>query len=198
MRHLYFFCLLVPCGTLAWSTALPSAAEESREAKTLFNGKDLTGWKGDKKLWSMKNGELVGKTDGLKRNEFIFSELDAGNFDLTVQIKLVDNRGNSGIQFRSEPLPDGEALGYQADVGPEWWGKLYEESGRGLLSDKLGEEYVKKNEWNEYRIVANGSHIQTWINNKPCADVEDPKGKRRGRFAFQLHWPAPQLLIHVV
>ena len=111
----------------------------------------------------------------------------AGDFRLTVKVKLVNNEGNSGIQFRSEALPDGEMKGYQADVGPGWWGKLYEENGRALLWDKSGEAHVKKGEWNEYEVVAKGSKITTKINGQTCVDLDDPQGARRGIFALQLH-----------
>jgi hypothetical protein len=47
--------------------------------------------------------------------------------------------------------------GDQADVGPGWWGKLYEENGRALLWDRSGEAYVKPGDWNHYEIVATGS-----------------------------------------
>src|SRR5262249_3041513 len=47
-----------------------------------FNRKDLTGWRGDSKLWSVENGEIVGKTSGLKRNEFLKSDVAAGDFTL--------------------------------------------------------------------------------------------------------------------
>ncbi len=67
----------------------------------------------------------------------------AGDFRLTLKVKLTPNKENSGIQFRSEALPDGEMKGPQADVGAGWWGKLYEENGRGLLWDKSGEKHVK-------------------------------------------------------
>ena len=77
--------------------------------------------------------------------------------------------------------------GHQADVGAGWWGKLYEESGRGLLWDKPGDPHVKKNDWNDYVIVAKGSKIQTWINGQLCVDVDDPKGAKRGIFALQIH-----------
>ena len=102
-----------------------------------FNGKDLTGWTGDPSLWSVEQGELVGRTSGLKQNEFLKSDMLLGDFRLSVQIKLVKNERNSGIQFRSEALPDGEVKGYQADAGPGWWGKLYEERGRALLSPQV-------------------------------------------------------------
>jgi len=165
---------------------VPMLATPSNAA-TLFNGKDLTGWTGDESLWHVENGEIVGKTEGLKKNEFLFSTMAAANFRLMFRIKLVNNAGNSGMQFRSEALPDGEAKGYQADVGVGWWGKLYEENGRAILSDKLGEQYVMPGEWNTYEIDAVGSKIRTKINGNVCADLDDPKGAARGVFGIQLH-----------
>lgn len=160
-------------------------------AVTLFNGKDLTGWTGNPDLWSVENGELVGKSNGLRRNEWIVSDLAAEDFHLTLEVKLVDNKGNSGIQFRSEPIEHGEVKGYQADIGAGWWGKLYEEHGRALLWDKSGEPYVKKGDWNKYEIIARGPHIVTKINDQICVDLKDPKGARRGIFAPQLHSGGP-------
>jgi putative membrane-bound dehydrogenase-like protein len=163
----------------------------AENVKDFFNGKDLTGWDGDPKLWKVENGEIIGRSPGLKRNEFLRSHMACGDFRLTVKVKLVPNAGNSGIQFRSEALPEGEVKGYQADVGVGWWGKLYEENGRGVLSDRSGEPYVKVDEWNEYEIVAVGSHTRTFINGKPCVDLDDPAGARRGIFAFQIHAGGP-------
>jgi putative membrane-bound dehydrogenase-like protein len=162
-----------------------------QNANALFNGKDLTGWTGDKSLWSVENGEIVGKTTGLKRNQFLFSQLAAADFKLTLKIKLIKNEGNSGIQFRSQPLEDGEAKGYQADVGVGWWGKLYEESGRAILSDKSGEAFIQPNDWNEYEIIAIGDHVRTALNGQVCADLDDPSGAKRGLFALQLHAGGP-------
>lgn len=155
-------------------------------AATLFNGTDLTGWHGEPELWSVENGEIVGRTTGLKQNEFLISEMTAGDFRFTVDVKLVRNEGNSGIQFRSQPAGH-EVKGYQADAGVGWWGKLYEELGRGLLWDKSGETHVKKGEWNTYEIEATGSRVRTRINGELCVDLDDTKGARSGVFAFQLH-----------
>jgi putative membrane-bound dehydrogenase-like protein len=156
-------------------------------ARDFFNGKDLSSWDGDPKLWKVENGEIVGRSAGLKRNEFLRSQMTAGDFRLRLKVKLVPNKENSGIQFRSEPLPDGEMKGPQADIGAGWWGKLYEENGRGLLWDKSGEKHVKVDDWNDYEIVATGSRIRTFINGKPCVDLDDPALSRRGIFALQLH-----------
>jgi putative heme-binding domain-containing protein len=159
----------------------------------LFNGRDLTGWSGNPELWSVEDGEIVGRSPGLKHNEFLFSDMTAEDFTLTFEMKLHqdDNAGNSGVQFRSEPWGEGEAKGYQADAGVGWWGKLYEESGRGLLWDKSGEQHVKAGDWNEYKIVARGARIQTWLNGQPCVDMDDPEGARRGQFALQIHSGGP-------
>jgi len=159
--------------------------------ETFFNGKDLTGWVGDPKLWKVEDGEIVGKSPGLKRNEFLIGQMVAGDFRLTLQVKLTPNEGNSGVQFRSQALPDGEVKGYQADIGAGWWGKLYEENGRGLLWDKSGEAHLKPNEWNRYEIVAAGSKIRTYLNGKLCVDIDDPPGAKRGIFALQLHSGGP-------
>jgi len=156
-------------------------------AKGLFNGIDLGGWVGDRELWSVEQGQIVGRTTGLARNAFLFNELAVEDFRLSLQVKLTPDSENSGIQFRSLPLADGELQGYQADIGAGWWGKLYEEHGRGLLWPESGEMHVRAGDWNQYEIVAIGSRIRTWINGNRCVDLEDPSGDRRGVIALQLH-----------
>ena len=152
-----------------------------------FNGKDLVGWTGNEELWSVEGGEIVGRSPGIQRNEFLRSELVLGDFRLRFKVKLTPNAGNSGVQFRSQNLPHGEVKGYQADVGQGWWGKLYEEHGRALLWDKSGEQHVKPEDWNDYEIVAVGSKIRTYINGQLCVDLDDPDGAREGIIAIQIH-----------
>ncbi|MEQ1829585.1 MAG: family 16 glycoside hydrolase, partial [Pirellula sp.] len=170
---------------LASDRQVPISAAKENE-KELFNGKDLAMWQGDEKLWAVVEGEIVGKTTGLKKNEFLKSDFVVEDFELQMEIKLLNDKGNSGIQFRSEVTSDG-MKGYQADVGPGWWGKLYEEEGRALLWKESGEKHVKRGEWNQYRVKAVGSKIQTWINGNLCVDLDDPLGARRGIIALQLH-----------
>ena len=115
----------------------------------------------------------------------------AADFRLTLQVKLTPNKENSGVQFRSEALPDGEMKGPQADVGLGWWGKLYEENGRGVLSQGAGEKHVKADDWNEYVIEAQGSKVKTWLNGVPSVDVDDAMISRRGIFGLQIHAGGP-------
>lgn len=170
---------------------VPMRATPSNVAR-FFNGKDLAGWLGDPKVWRVEAGEIVGAApQGLARNEFLKSELDLGDFRLAVEVRLAGDEGNSGIQFRTRALEDGEVAGYQADIGPGWWGKLYEEGGRAVLSEKSGEPFVRRGDWNEYVIEAVGHRVRTWINGMACVDLDDPKGALRGIVAFQVHSGGP-------
>jgi len=165
----------------------PASFPKENGKLVIFNGKDLTGWDGDQKIWSVKDGAIVGKHNGLNHNDFLKSKFAAGDFRLTLKAKLVDNNRNSGIQFRSERFGEHEMKGYQADMGAGWWGKLYEESARGLLVKEGGEKFVKVGDWNEYEIVAVGDHVLMALNGKKVVDFKDPKGMKRGIFALQVH-----------
>jgi hypothetical protein len=156
-------------------------------AAQLFDGRTLAGWTGDANVWSVEDGQIVGRTSGLDHNAFLVSDLDLEDFRLTVDVRLAKNEGNSGIQFRTTLRPDGEVVGCQADVGVGWWGKLYEENGRGVLSDRSGESAVVVDGWNHYEIVAVGSRVLTAINGVPCIDLDDPQIARRGVLALQVH-----------
>lgn len=141
----------------------------------LFNGSDLTGWSGSQSLWRVEDGEIIGRSDGLRRNEWLVSDLAAEDVRLSLEVKLVDNAGNSGVQFRSEATDD-SVRGYQADIGAGWWGKLCEEHGRKLLWDESGERHLRPGEWNRYEIEARGSRIRTFLNGNLCVDLDDPDG----------------------
>lgn len=158
--------------------------------ESFWNGKDLNGWTGNPSVWSVEGGELVGKGPQ-KKNEFLFSDIPVADFRIVFEVKLVPNGGNSGFQFRSERLADGHAKGYQADIGKGWWGKLYDEHARGLLSAKGAEDAVKADDWNTYEILAVGNRIKTAINGQPATDFEDPKAVLRGLLAPQVHSGGP-------
>ncbi|HEU4420889.1 MAG TPA: DUF1080 domain-containing protein, partial [Planctomycetota bacterium] len=127
---------------------------------------------------------------GLAHNDFLRSDLLFADFRLEVEVKLTPDTANSGIQFRSVPVPGGEMRGYQADIGAGWWGLLYEEGGRGVLQ-KAGASPVKPGEWNSYEILATGSRVQLAINGVPTVDFTDAEGLRQGVIAPQVHSGGP-------
>ena len=105
-------------------------------------------------------------------------------------LAFLSGRGGTS-QIHLLPADGGEMTGPQADIGKGWWGKLYEEGGRGLLVKEGGEKHVKPGDWNEYVVEAVGDAVRLRINGQVCADTRDPKLARRGRIAFQLHSGGP-------
>jgi hypothetical protein len=164
---------------------------QAAQAAEFFDGQSLRHWSGDASVWSVADGAIVGRTDGLAHNAFLVSDWELADFRLEVDVLLANDAGNSGIQFRTEPLAGGEVRGYQADIGPGWWGKLYEENGRGLLVDLPLPAAFKPGDWNTYRIEAIGSRVRTWLNDVPCVDFADAAGARRGVIALQVHSGGP-------
>ncbi len=198
------------------------AASLHAEEKALFNGKDLTGWEGNTKLWSVQDGAITGKTSDagdtkISHNTFlIWKDGKVGDFELTFQYRI--EKGNSGVQYRSklvEPGPSGPVVsGYQADfeAGKTYSGILYEEKGRGILAQR-GEKTaigadgkpavtgnvgnsdaiqaaIKDEQWNTYKIVAKGNHVQHFINGKQTVDVTDndpTNAPKEGILALQIH-----------
>ncbi|MCC7156106.1 MAG: DUF1080 domain-containing protein [Bryobacterales bacterium] len=164
--------------------------------QSLFDGKTLDGWAGDTRLWSVKDGAIAGSTEGVKidTNQFlIYRKKHFANFVLKADVKLRNH--NSGIQFRSEELPGFVVKGYQADMAEDnWWGGVYEERGpRGIMVNGWkgkAETVVKRGDWNEVEIVADGDHIQIKINGLLTADMHD-SAKLEGVIAFQLHRGPP-------
>jgi hypothetical protein len=165
----------------------------------LFNGKDLTGWEGDTKLWVVENGELVGRSPGIKYNDFLATIATYEDFILKARFKLVDKSGhaNSGIQYRSRRVPNShEVSGYQADIGQNYWGCLYDESRRNKVLVQAPKELarvLKKDDWNEYVIRCEGHHIIQELNGFKTVDYieKDPSIARRGILALQIHSGGP-------
>lgn len=130
---------------------------------------------------------------------------------------------NSGVQYRSKIVDPKYWVvgGYQADMeaGKTYTGILYEEKMRGMLA-KRGETVVikdgeggkpkidvtgscgnsdeiqatvKNGEWNDYKIIAKGNHLQHFVNGKQTVDVTDESshGAKSGVLALQLHAGSP-------
>jgi Domain of Unknown Function (DUF1080) len=181
----------------AAGASLRSEAQDSKGFRPLFNGRDLTGWvtPGDKSLFTVENGEIVGRTgeEKLKKNEFLVTDKPYGDFVLKAKVKI--RNGNSGIQFRSKRADDGAVSGPQADVADDQWGLLYEERGRQILQRyplEKAKALLKPDGWNEFVITAKGSHVTIDLNGTRIIDRDDPKFDKEGIIALQIHvWPQP-------
>ncbi len=227
--------ILLAVASFAFNTlavdAPQTAPPEPAGMKQLFNGKDLTGWDGDPRLWSVSNGALRGETTvehPAQGNTFIiWKEGAPKDFELRLSFRC-NAANNSGIQYRSKHITDGQVRnawvvrGYQHEIRnenrlPNVSGFIYDEGGKrgriclvgekavwgadgqktvtGTLIDQAGFlELFRLDDWNEVVIIARGSRIQHYLNNRLILDFTDHDPQlalKEGVLAFQLHGGKP-------
>ena len=165
----------------------------------LFDGKTFSGWAGDTvHTWRIENNTLTGGSllQTVPNNEFLSTIDSYGDFELTLQFKLVGTGFvNAGIQFHSQRLTDPpfEMTGYQADIGDGYWGSLYDESRRNVTIVKpdslLINKILKRGGWNDYKIRSEGRRIRLWLNGTQTVDYTEPDEKivHTGLIAIQVH-----------
>lgn len=185
---------------------LPIAAIAKDDGVSLFDGKTLNGWiqKNGTATYVVKDGTVLGTTAEGSPNSFLCTEKEYGDFELTLEVKLNNNELNSGIQIRSTTAaPEGDAKfgrvnGPQVEIeaaGAEGAqsGYLYGEACGGWMTPDAEAKRSKAfidGDWNEYRIVAKGPRIQTWINGEAIEDLSDAakfESHPKGFIALQVH-----------
>jgi hypothetical protein len=202
MRRTVILVLMVVVG-LASSFAYGAKYVEER----IFNGENLSGWDGDPRLWSVKDGAIRGQTtpeNPARGNTFcIWRDGKLKNFILKIKFRI--ENGNSGIQYRSKDVGNWVVSGYQAEVENNQGkvGFLYDERARGwmvnvgdiMVVDEKGNKnvvgkiadrdalikagYYKEKDWNEYTIIARGNHLIHILNGFQTIEMidNDPKGR---------------------
>jgi hypothetical protein len=216
----YFWRAICALFISALATVGSAAADDETGFKPIFNSKDLDGWDGDTKFWSVEDGAITGRTTAENPtggNTFlIWRQGEVDDFELRLSYRIIGH--NSGIQYRSADLGDHVVGGYQGDIeaGDSFSGILYEERGRGVLALRgqkvaIGSDHkpqstgslgdaaelqkgIKKEDWNDYTILARGNHLQHFINGQQMIDVIDndaEKQKMTGILALQLHAGPP-------
>lgn len=210
--RLYLAVMFTP---LLCTAAVVSAAQPASDSKAttagwfdLFDGKSLDGWtvRGGKATYKVDNGMIVGSTVDGSPNTFLCRG-DYADFELEFDV-LCDKELNSGVQIRSHVYekdtpqpskakrvrPAGTVYGYQceiaeADKGVS--GNFWDEARHTKWLDDFSKKpeaakAFKDNEWNHYRIAAQGDHIRSWVNGVPCADFHD-KIDTTGFIGLQVH-----------
>jgi hypothetical protein len=189
-----FLKRLVFLSALFWLPQV-GAAEEPAGFVSLFNGKDLTGWKDvntSPETWTVKDGLLVckGLPIGVMRSEKQYE-----NFVLHIEWRHMEAGGNSGVFIWSEgttpperPLPKGMEvqmlelqwpyLNPEKDGSPRPLGyvsgELFGANGleaipdnpRGRRSMSWEMRCKGKGEWNSYDVVAVDGVVKLAINGK--------------------------------
>jgi hypothetical protein len=201
MRTLLLGLVLLALAIFCGVAAAQPPADTEEGFVSIFNGTDLTGWDGDPRLWSVKDGVIHGETTAenpAQGNTFCIWR--GGTLkDFVLKIKFRIKTGNSGIQYRSKEFGPWRISGYQAEVCdcPGQVGFLYHEAGRaslvnvgdfgmidaqgavsvvGKVSDAdalLQAGYSKSGEWNDYIIIAQGNYLRHYLNGYPTMALID-------------------------
>jgi hypothetical protein len=182
--------------------ALVAMSVNAAEFRSLFDGKSLEGWKAlDMSYWSVRDGAITGQSTTAhpcRTNQFIvWQGGDVSDFELKLKFRVSGNGQNSGVQFRSVIRPDGQAVGYQADIfqGGSYLGGVCDEmhkrkgpelltaNGKRTIIDATGKRRATDlgqtaslkpaGEWNEYHIIAKGQTMTLSINGVKCSELVD-------------------------
>ena len=187
-------------------TAGPATAGKDEKPQThkLFNGKDLTGWEGYHDLWSVEDGEIVGKNDKpITYSTYLLTKHNYTDFRLTFAAKLAESEMHSGVCFWGEvwPKADGKVTDPKKDrseytykghlvMFPSGW-SMYDLFGRNGLPVDGGpaKKVGKQHDWNDIEILAQGNRVRVAVNGTAVVDWRDPEPDRikEGPIGLQLH-----------
>jgi hypothetical protein len=228
-RSMLLAALFVSCASAADSANQPPA--EPTGMQSIFNGKDLSGWDGDPRLWSVKDGAIHGETTAenpaMGNTFIIWTKGQTKDFDLRLSFRC-NATNNSGIQYRSKHITDGNVKnkwvmrGYQHELRnetkfPSVSGFIYDEGGKrgriclvgekatwesdgkklvssDLIDQAAFEKLFKLDQWNDVVIIAEGNHIQHFLNGRLILDFTDNHPElalKEGMLALQLHAGKP-------
>jgi hypothetical protein len=176
-----------------WVVAMALLAPHNLEAqaRSIFNGRDLEGWRiHGTERWYVDDGELVCESGPDAEYGYLVTEQIYEDFDLTLEFKQ-EADGNSGVFFRSS-IEGTRIAGWQVEVAPpgQYTGGIYESYGRGWLvrpsADK--DDVLAMGEWNVLRVRVVGNRVTTWLNGVEMVDLEDAEiGAATGSIALQIH-----------
>jgi len=188
-----------------------SAKHHKGEMSPIFDGKTLNGWSqlNGTANYRVKDGAIIGKTKEGSPNSFLCTNELYGDFELKFEVKLINDELNSGVQIRSntKELSEketergdkfGRVNGPQVEIeatkdkGAES-GYVYGEACGGWMTPKdelVPHNHFKNGEWNQYRIVAKGPRIQTWVNGNKVSNLTDKEkfqSHPKGFIGLQVH-----------
>jgi len=164
---------------------------------SLFNGKDLTGWKNNgAEKWVVEQGTILCESAA---NKYGYLTTEKTYRDFTLKLKFKgEAAGNSGVFLRARIIgidpehgPDIEGMQVEVDPGAgKHTGGLYESGGRGWVAMPTaeGEQALKPGEWNDLEVSAQGNHIVTLLNGVKAVDFTDATPKfTDGVIGLQIH-----------
>jgi hypothetical protein len=164
---------------LAAVLLLPCLQETKEEGFiSLFNGKDLTGWKANENetTFKVEDGKLIANGD--RCHLFYVGDVKGHNFknfELRAQV-LCKPSSNSGIYFHTEFQEKGwPAKGFECQVCSQTYGDKRKTGSLYAVKD-MAESPAEDDKWFDYSITVQGKKVTTKINDKVAIEWEQPEG----------------------
>jgi hypothetical protein len=176
------------------AVGLPAADEKDSDGWiTLFNGKDLTGWKASEGVeWTVEEGAIVTPP----KRSHLFTDQEFKNFEYKIDC-LTTPGSNSGLYFHTKYEDSFPKTGFEVQVNQTHGDPV--KSGSLYFLIKLFSSPVKDNEWYTYHIIVKGQQVIVKINDKTLYEYVEPPGVtgtlnklNKGSFAIQAHDPKSQ------
>jgi len=144
--------------------------------KSIFNGKDLSGWKvipDHKSVYSVTPQGWLNVKNG---NGDLQTEAQYGDFVLQLDVISNGEHLNSGVFFRA--LPGQFWSGYESQIRNQWQGEDRTKPvdfGTGAIYNRQAARRVipSDREWFTKTIIAHGPHLAVWVNGIQVSDFTD-------------------------
>jgi hypothetical protein len=169
------------------SVRVTGAADAKDDLPSIFNGKDLSGWKApaDNKWWKVVDGVLVGENDESQKGSMLYTEKSYKDAVVEAEVRW-SGEIDSGFMMRKPEIQCqiGISRSLKKDMTCSFYahGK-YPDAAQAKGVDKL----LKEGDWNLIRFEAVGSKFTTWLNGQKVLEYEDPAFPNAAPIGLQIH-----------
>lgn len=165
---------------------LQSTADDG-ELKSIFNGKDLTGWDvPDNNIWfTVKDGVLKLENGPQKKGQTLWTSDEYENFEMEFDFKMGKGTVDSGVYVRNSR--EQIQIGISGSLKRDMTGSPYI-SGKGYPVEAKGvKELLKLDDWNTMKICAEGKKYTVWLGGEKIMTYESDSAIQKGKIGIQLH-----------
>ncbi|MBP7948340.1 MAG: DUF1080 domain-containing protein [Verrucomicrobiales bacterium] len=181
MRNLRILTFATACSLL-----IVQLRADEPELPSIFNGKDLAGWKAPEPnpFWKAVDGVLVGENDSAKKGSMIYSEKEYGDVVVEAEVRW-SGEIDSGFMLRKPEIQVqiGISRSLKKDMTGSFYVGKYPDAGQAKEAQKL----LKKDDWNKIRIQARGDTYTVWLNGHKVSEYKDGKYAKPGPIGLQIH-----------
>jgi len=162
------------------------AARGADELPSIFNGRDLSGWKvpDPNPFWKAVDGVLVGENNPELKGSMLFTEADYGDVVFETEARWTGEI-DSGVMMRKPAVQVqiGVSRSLKRDMTCSFYVGKYPEEAQAKEAGRL----LKPDGWNRIRIEARGTTFTVWLNGEKVSQFSDPKYAAPGPIGLQIH-----------